>query len=254
MENQERYYHLNKYLKNKFGEKTLKICLDGGFTCPNRDGKVSTGGCIFCSSRGSGDHIYVEKNIPEQIRNYFSSYKSSRARKFIAFFQNFTNTYDTIENLKEKYDSALIDNRIVGLAIATRPDCINEKIVQLLQSYTDKYYVWVELGLQTSNDQTGKLINRGYDSFQFTQAVELLNHYKIDVVTHIMVGLPNENFDDLANTIDFINKHKIVGLKIHSTYIVENTILEKMYKNRYLPAYLFRLLFKYCSLYSNSYF
>lgn len=240
MENQERYRHLNKYLINKFGEKTLKICIDGGFNCPNRDGKVSTGGCIFCSSKGSGDHIRSTENISEQIKNYFASYKSTRARKFIAYFQNFTNTYDRVENLKLKYDSALIDDRIVALAIATRPDCINEEIVQLLKSYTDKYYVWVELGLQTSNDETGKLINRGYDSHQFTEAVNLLNRYDIDIVTHIMVGLPNENFNDIVNTVDFINKHKLAGLKIHSTYVVENTVLAEMYKNRYLHSPYFR--------------
>lgn len=240
MENQERYRHLNKYLINKFGEKTLKICIDGGFDCPNRDGKVSTGGCIFCSSRGSGDHIHSNKTISQQIKNYFASYKSARACKFIAFFQNFTNTYDSVDNLKLKYDSALIDNRIVALAIATRPDCINEEIVQLLKTYTNKYYVWVELGLQTSNNETAKLINRGYNNEQFTKAVNLLNTYGIDVVTHIMVGLPNENFDDIVNTVDFINTHQLAGLKIHSTYVVENTILAKMYKNRYLQTNYFK--------------
>ena len=239
MENQERYNHLNKYLRNKFGERTLKICIDGGFTCPNRDGVVSTGGCIFCSSKGSGEHIFTTENISEQIKNYFASYKSTRANKFIAYFQNFTNTYDTVENLKSKYDSALIDQRIVALAIATRPDCINEEIVRLLKNYTNQYYVWVELGLQTSNNETGKIINRGYDSKQFTKAVKLLNDYKIDVVTHIMVGLPNENFNDLTNTVNFINQHNIQGLKIHSTYIVNDTILAQMYEcGKYQPITL----------------
>lgn len=232
METQERYHHLNQYLKNKFGERTLKICINGNFTCPNRDGNVSTGGCIFCSSAGSGDHIKSAPNISEQIQNYFSSYKAERASKFIAYFQNFTNTYDTVENLKIKYDSALIDDRIVALAVATRPDSINENIAKLLKSYTKKYHVWVELGLQTSNNETGKIINRGYDSEQFTKAVELLNQYNIDVVAHIMVGLPNETFEDIKNTVDFLNKHDIQGLKIHSTYVVENTVLAQMYKNR----------------------
>ena len=236
MEMQERYNHLNQFFKNKFGEKTLKICIDGGFTCPNRDGKVSTGGCIFCSSKGSGVLLSSVKNISTQVQHYFKSYKSARASKFIAYFQNFTNTYDTVENLKLKYDSALIDDRIVALAIATRPDCITEEIAQLLKSYSKKYYVWVELGLQTSNDKTGKLINRGYDSSQFTEAVNLLNHYQIDVVTHIMVGLPSENFEDIAKTVDFLNLHEIAGLKIHSTYVVENTVLAEMYRNRYLQT------------------
>ena len=255
----ERYNHLNSYLKEKFGERTLKICIDGHFTCPNRDGSCSKNGCIFCSEKGSGEHILrihgnkqllnsldknahiksIKSSISKQIENYFNSYKSKRANKFIAYFQNFSNTYDNIENLKEKYDSALIDNRIVGLEIATRPDCINEDIVKLLKTYTKKYYVCVELGLQTSNDTTGKIINRGYNSEDFTNAVILLNKYDIDVVCHIMVGLPNENLTDLKNTVNFLNQHKLQGIKIHSTYVVKNTELEKMYNTRkYTPISL----------------
>lgn len=238
MENLERYKHLNKYLKDKFGERTLKICIDGGFTCPNRDGRVGYGGCAFCSERGSGEHIIAD-NISNQVKNYFTSYKAERANKFIAYFQNFTNTYDSIENLKMKYDSALIDDRIVALAIATRPDCISEDVCKLLKSYSEKYYVWVELGLQTSNENTGKVINRGYTDEQFSNAVSLLNKYNIDVVTHIMVGLPGENFDDIKNTVNFINNHSIQGLKIHSTYVVKNTRLADMYFNgKYTPISL----------------
>ena len=238
MEIKERYKHLNKYLKDKFGERTLKICIDGGFTCPNRDGNVGIGGCAFCSERGSGDHIKAS-DISTPVRNYFLSYKAERANKFIAYFQNFTNTYAPIDILKAKYDAALIDDRIVALAVATRPDCINEEVCKLLNSYSDKYYVWVELGLQTSNDTTGNLINRGYLSEQFSNAVSLLNKYNIDVVTHIMVGLPGENFEDLKNTVNFINYHNIQGLKIHSTYVVENTVLADMYaKGLYQPISL----------------
>lgn len=239
MENLKRYNRLTEYLKNKFGERTLKICIDGGFTCPNRDGTAGIGGCIFCSEHGSGDHLNSSKNIQAQIESYFSSYRSTRANKFIAYFQNFTNTYDTIANLKLKYDSALIDDRIVALAVATRPDCITEEVVKLLKSYSEKYYVWVELGLQTANDQTGMLINRGYSSKQFSDAVALLNKYKIDVVTHIMVGLPGETNDDLHNTVKFINNHNIQGLKIHSTYVIQNTKLAQMYYDgKYTPLEL----------------
>lgn len=230
MEINNRYNHLNDYFKKKFGERTLKICIDGGFTCPNRDGTVSTNGCIFCGNRGSGEHL-KPLNIPSQVQNFFNSYKAFRANKFIVYFQNFTNTYDTIENLKEKYDSALIDDRIVGISIATRPDCITEEICKLLNSYKNKYEIFVELGLQTSNDKTAKFINRGYDSKTFTKAVELLNKYKIETVVHIMVGLPNENLEDIKNTVNFINHHNIQGLKIHSTYIIENTELCNMYQN-----------------------
>ena len=255
----ERYKHLNSYLKEKFGERTLKICIDGHFTCPNRDGSCSKNGCIFCSEKGSGEHILringnkqllnsldknahiesVKSSISKQVENYFNSYKSKRANKFIAYFQNFSNTYDSIENLKEKYDAALINSKIVGLELATRPDCINEDIVKLLKTYTKKYYVCVELGLQTSNDSTGKIINRGYSSEDFTNAVALLNKYDIDVVCHIMVGLPNEDLTDLKNTVKFLNEHKLQGIKIHSTYVVKNTELEKMYDaGKYTPISL----------------
>ena len=141
--------------------------------------------------------------------------------------------------MKKKYDSALIDDRIVGISIATRPDCITEDIVQLLSTYTKHYYVEVELGLQTSNNETGILLNRGYTSEQFTQAVKLLNKYNIDVVAHIMVGLPNETKENLENTVNFINMHNIQGIKIHSTYVVKNTKLCEMYTSGlYIPMSL----------------
>ena len=232
----ERYRHLNEYYKEKFGERTLKICIDGGFTCPNRDGSLGYGGCIYCSEKGSGELINNVEGITEQVKYYFTTYRAERANKFIVYFQNFTNTYDTVENLKAKYDAALVDDRIVGLAIGTRPDCINEEIAKLLKTYTEKYYVCVELGLQTSNDELGKKINRCYTSKQFTEAVKILNKYNIDVVAHIMVGLPGETKQDIQNTVDFINKHKLQGVKIHSTYVVENTVLEEMYrKGEYIP-------------------
>ena len=235
----ERYKHLNTYLKEKFGERTLKICIDGGFTCPNRDGKCGVGRCIFCSERGSGEHISNLLTMSEQVKKHLSSYRGERANKFIVYFQNFTNTYDSIENLKAKYDASLIDSCIVGISVATRPDCITPEIVELLNSYTNKYYVSVELGLQTSNDNTAKYINRGYLSNEFTKATELLRNSDIDVITHIMIGLPNETFDDLKETIKFINKHDIQGLKIHSTYVVKNTKLEELYNNgSYVPISL----------------
>ena len=238
MENEKRYNVLNKYLKNKFGERTLKICVDGNFTCPNRDGSLSKTGCIFCSSLGSGEHLN-KIPIKDQVQLALNGYKSTRANKFIVYFQNFTNTYDTIENLKKKYDSALVDKRIVGLSIATRPDCITEDICKLLKSYTNKYYVSVELGLQTSSDKIGTIINRCYSTNQFKNATTLLNKYNIDVITHIMIGLPEETFKDIKNTVDLINSLNIQGLKIHSTYIVKNTKLEEMYrKKEYTPISL----------------
>jgi len=247
-----RYNRLNEYLKNKFGERTLKICIDGGFTCPNRDGTKAFGGCIFCSEKGSGEHIHSVPSISNQLENYFKSYKSKRANKFIAYFQNFTNTYDSIENLKIKYDSILSDERIVALAIATRPDCITEEIAKLLSGYSDKLYVWVELGLQTSNEITGQKLNRAYSNIDFSNSVKILNKYNIDVVTHIMVGLPNESHEDITNTINFINLHNIKGLKIHSTYIIKNTVLEKMYiNNDYIPLTLDNYIKEACYILEN---
>ena len=196
-------------------------------------------GCIFCSNRGAGEHLNNLLSIKDQVTSFLNSYRGERANKFIAYFQNFTNTYGTLEELKEKYDSALVDDRIVSLAVATRPDCITEDIAKLLQSYSNKYYVFVELGLQTSSDITAKLINRGYKSEDFTNAVNILNKYNIDVVTHIMVGLPNEIKNDLINTITFLNNHNIQGLKIHSTYIVKDTKLNNLYEmGKYLPISL----------------
>ena len=242
----ERYNKLNQYYKEKFGEKTLKICVDGGFTCPNRDGTCGNGGCIFCSEKGSGELIKnSSEDISRQIKEYFNSYRAKRANKFIVYFQNFSNTYDTIENLKRKYDSSLIDDRIVGISIATRPDCINEEIVKLIKSYSNKYFVSVELGLQTADDEIGKIINRGYTTNQFIKAVELLNEYDIDVIVHIMCGLPGEKRDgrsipeSIKNTVDLINKLNIQGLKIHSSYVVKNTKLNVMYENgEYIPITL----------------
>ena len=234
----ERYRHLNTYLKEKFGERTLKIPIDGGFTCPNRDGKVGTGGCIFCSKRGSGEHLNFTP-IDVQVKNFLESYRGLRANKFIVYFQNFTNTYDELENLKVKYDSALIDDRIVGINIATRPDCIDEDICKLISTYLNKYAVTVELGLETSNEEIAKLLNRGYKLEEFTNAVKLLKKYNIEIVVHIMLGLPNESIKDIKNTVKYINNLEINGIKIHSTYILKETVLEKWYnEGKYVPLKL----------------
>lgn len=242
----ERYNHLNTYLKEKFGERTLKICIDAGFTCPNRDGTKGVGGCIFCGERGSGEHL-KNIDIAEQVKKHLESYRGERANKFIVYFQNFTNTYDTIDNLKKKYNSALIDERIVGIQVATRPDCIDEDIAKLLHSYSIKYYVCVELGLQTVNETTGKLINRCYTNDDFVNAVNILRKYNIDVVTHIMVGLPGESHEDIVNSVNFVNNLDIQGLKIHSTYVTNDTKLNKMYEEgTYSPISLDYYLDELC--------
>lgn len=231
-----RYNHLNSYLKDKFGSRTLKVCVDGGFTCPNRDGKVSFGGCIFCGDMGAGDLIKyrsgcVYQSIVNQINGFLNSYRGERAEKFIVYFQSFTNTYDTIDNLKKKYDTALASSdKFVGLEVATRPDCIDEEVAKLLASYKDKYYVCVELGLQTASDDIGKLINRGYTTEDFANAVKVLKKYDIDIVAHIMVGLPKETIKSVEDTVDFVNKCGVNGVKLHSTYVMKNTKLAQMYE------------------------
>ena len=214
----KRYNQFNDWLKQKFGERTLKICIDGGFSCPNRDGTKGCGGCIFCGERGSGENT-KRIDIEAQVKNHLNSYKGTRANKFIAYFQNFSNTYASVDVLREKYNSALIDDRIVALSVATRPDCINEDVAKLLAEYKEKYYVYVELGLQTSNEIVAEKFNRGYSNEEFIKAVKILNKYNIDVVTHIMVGLPYEEESDIKSTVDFINSQNIMGVKIHSTYI-----------------------------------
>lgn len=224
-----RYNNAREYFKHKYGERVLKICIDGGFTCPNRDGTKGLGGCIFCGERGSGEKL-CSSSVKTQIENYFNSYKAGRANKFIVYFQNFSGTYENPDKLLQIYKSALIDKRIVAINIGTRPDCIDAKIIDVLKEVNQLTDLTIELGLQTSNEDIGKIINRKYTNDDFTNAVRLLNEANIDVVAHIMIGLPNETHEDVMNTIKFINSHKLLGVKLHSTYVIEGTVLAQMYK------------------------
>lgn len=216
-----------------FGSKSYKVCVDGGFTCPNRDGTCGTGGCVFCGERGAGEFI-TGNGIREQISSAMEKARlKHRAEKFIVYFQNFTNTYAPVPVLRAKYDSALADGdpRIVGLAIGTRADCVSEEIADLLAEYARKYYLQIELGLQTSDDQTARRINRGYESKRFTQAVEILRQRNLNVVTHILLGLPGETKEHIIRTVDFLNRHDIQGIKIHSLYVLAGTRLAQQYQN-----------------------
>lgn len=229
--NGKRYHSLNYFLRNKFnGQKTFKISLDAGFTCPNRDGKVAKGGCIFCSERGSGDFAGDRlSSIDEQFTDIKEMMnKKWKDGKYIAYFQAYTNTYAPVEVLKEKYDEALAQENVVGLAIATRPDCLEEDVLDLLEEYSKKLYTWVELGLQTSNDNTATFINRGYKLEVFKKAVEELHKRNIDVVAHIIFGLPGESKEDMLNTIKYISKLPIKGVKMHLLHVMKNTRLEKL--------------------------
>ncbi|MBE5735525.1 MAG: TIGR01212 family radical SAM protein [Clostridiales bacterium] len=223
-----RYNKLADYYRARFGERVLKICVDGGFTCPNRDGSKGSGGCIFCSAKGSGEHIRYA-NVSEQVSRHLSSYRGDRANKFIVYFQNFTNTYAPVVDLKKIYDSALVSDKIIGLSIATRPDCVNDEVISLLKSYTDRYYVMVELGLQTANENIRKGLNLNYSVSDFVNATKLLREVGIDVVAHIILGLPGEKQSSIDSTIDLLNNSGVAGVKIHNLYVLKNTVCENMY-------------------------
>lgn len=222
------------YLKKRFGKRTLKICVDGNFTCPNRDGTKGIGGCIFCGSSGSGENIKGKcedtlDSIKNQVNLFLNSYRGLRAEQFIIYFQSFSGTYDSMENLKKKYDMALSQSsKIIGLEVATRPDLIDDDVSRLLASYKSKYYVCVELGLQTTNLEIADKINRCYSNEDFARACKILKSYGIDVVAHIMVGL-NESDDDLISTVKFINNLGVNGVKIHNTFVLKDTKLGQMY-------------------------
>lgn len=240
-ENQELYYSLNNYLKNKFGQKVIKLSLDGGFTCPNRDGKISRTGCIFCSEKGSGDFAAKRTQpIAEQIK----SQKELLSRKwpkalYIAYFQAFTNTYAPVEILEKKYREAISQPNIVGIDIATRPDCIDENVINLLKEISKETYVCVELGLQTSNEKTAEFINRGYKNNVFQNTVKLLNSAEIDTVCHIILNLPGENYNDMLNSVKFACSCGIKGIKLQMLNILKGTPLEQIYLKE--PFKLFTL-------------
>ncbi len=230
------YNNLSTYFRKMHGKRLKKICIDGGFTCPNRDGKIGTGGCIFCGERGSGEHI-EKRSIKEQVDSALSA--AADDELFVAYFQNFTNTYAPCEVLKSRYDEALSDKRIVHLAIGTRPDCIDEEVAALIASYRERVGVWVELGLQTANNKTAIAINRGYDSSCFERAVKILEKYEIPVCVHLIVGLPGESEEDIKRSCEFLSRFNIWGVKIHSIYVMRGTRLHEMYeRGEYEPPSL----------------
>jgi radical SAM protein (TIGR01212 family) len=225
------YQSINYFLREKFGQKVFKISLDGGFSCPNRDGTVSNGGCIFCSERGSGDFagnrcFSISKQF-EDVKKVME--KKWKAGKYIAYFQAYTNTYDSVENLRLKYEEALKQEGVVAIAIATRPDCLGEDVLDLLEELSKKVYVWVELGLQTINEETARVINRGYSLKTFEKGLFNLKSRGIDVVVHCIFGLPGETKGDMLNTIRYIARNEINGVKFHLLHLMSGTPLEKLY-------------------------
>lgn len=242
MNNEKHYITLNNYLKWRFNHKVFKIALNGNFTCPNRDGKISKSGCIFCSEKGSGDFA-GEKSL--SFREQFSSIKEMMEEKwsngyYIAYLQANTNTYDTLENLRKKYFEIInLDQKIKIFSIATRPDCINNEIVDLLKEINERVEVWIELGFQTSNEKTANFINRGYKNDCLVNAVNKLHQANISTIVHIINGLPYDTFDDMLETVRFLNKLPISGIKIHMLHVMKNTPLAKIYENN--PFHLLSL-------------
>lgn len=237
--NNDKFYKLNSFLKENFKEKIYKVSLDGGFTCPNRDGKISNKGCLFCSDKGSGEFAGDRcKTITTQIDEQIDFMKDKiGSSKVIAYFQNFTNTYGDIEYLRKIYYEALNHEKVIGIAIATRPDCLSDDVINLLDEINKKYFLWVELGLQTANDSIGKIINRGYDTTVYIDSCRILNEKNIKFVTHMIVGLPNEEKKDLYDTIDLINSVKSWGIKIHLLYILKNSKLLNYYQQNPFKIY-----------------
>lgn len=228
------YKTANEYYKEKFGLKVYKLSLDGGFTCPNRDGSISTGGCIFCSALGAGEFAESGTDITEQLERAKKRVEAKlKNGKYIAYFQSFTNTYAPTERLKELYYEAIKPDYIVGLNIATRPDCLPDDVIELLKDLNKIKPVTVELGLQTSNDEVAEYINRGYKSAVYKNAVSRLKNAGIEVITHIIIGLPNDN---PVLTTKFAINCGTDGVKFHLLHILKNTRLADEYKKGIVSA------------------
>ncbi len=228
--NDKRYYDLKSYWRNLFGCNVHKLQIDAGFTCPNRDGHVATGGCIYCDGRGS--KLRQQGALPRittQIKSG-KKYYTGKADKFIAYFQTFTNTYAPIDKLKLIYDEALNEENVIGLSIGTRPDCLPAETIELLSDYARKYHVWVELGLQSIHDKTLQLINRGHNVQQFFDTVKALDGTGINICVHIIIGLPGESDKDILQTAHTLASLPISGIKIHSLLALQGTALGEMYQ------------------------
>lgn len=227
-----KYTSLNQYLKVRFGTKIYKIALDGGFTCPNRDGTLGTRGCIFCSKGGSGDFAESRKlSIYDQIeqgkRKVANKIKDG---KYIAYFQAFTNTYSSVDRLQGLYMQAIEHEDIVALSIGTRPDCLSEEVIELLERLNKIKPIFVELGLQTIHEDTAKYIRRGYELSVYDDAVRRLHKAGLNVVTHLIIGLPNETKDDMLKSVEYVCR-VTDGIKLQLLHILKGTDLEAQYND-----------------------
>lgn len=225
------YTTLNSFLKEKFGCKVYKIALSGGMSCPNRDGTISNVGCIFCSNVGSGDFA-ADASLPiyQQIEAAKDKVSAKiKDGKYIAYFQSFTNTYGNIEYLRKIFTEAINHPDIVALSIGTRPDCLPQEVLELLDELNHIKPVWIELGLQSIHENTAKYINRGYPLSTFNEAVKNLNKINVDVIVHLIIGLPNESCEDILASVRYVSSMNIAGIKLQLLHVLKNTPLEKDY-------------------------
>jgi uncharacterized protein len=225
------YLDLKTHLNRRFGERVQKIILDAGLTCPNRDGRVGLGGCLYCNPRGSGTGAWAEGFSLSQQLQAGAARLSRRygARRFIAYFQSFSNTYAPLPRLKALYDEALAFPGVAGLSIGTRPDCLPDAVLDLLADYARRDPVWLELGLQSAHDETLSLINRGHDVACFTDAVQRAASRGLEIVAHVILGLPGEGPSEMAATTRYLAALPLQGVKIHLLYVIRGTGLERLY-------------------------
>ncbi|MCR5483176.1 MAG: TIGR01212 family radical SAM protein [Bacilli bacterium] len=228
----KRYYTLNYFYKTKFNSKVFKVSLNGGFTCPNKDGSKGTGGCIYCSPSGSGDFA---GNIKDNLVKQFNEVRDIMLKKwpdakYIAYFQANSNTYGPVEELKEKYESVINLPGVIGISIATRPDCFNKEIYDYIEELSKKTYLTIELGLQTIHEKTLNIINRGHTTKEFEECYYELKRRNINVIVHIINGLPGETKKDMIETAKYLNNLKVDGIKIHMLHVTKNTKLADMYE------------------------
>ncbi|MEI7637930.1 MAG: TIGR01212 family radical SAM protein [Syntrophus sp. (in: bacteria)] len=231
--NSKRYYDLKSFWRNRFGCKVYKLPIDAGFTCPNRDGQTAVGGCIYCDGRGSKlRQAGPLPSVTEQIRKGMAYYTVHRqAGNFIAYFQTFTNTYGDLEHLKRLYDEALAQPNVLGLSIGTRPDCVPDAVLDLLENYTKTHHIWLELGLQSIHDRTLTLLNRGHNREIFLDTVQRIQGRGILLCVHIIVGLPGETHEDILGTARVLAGLPIQGIKIHSLLALQGTVLGSLYES-----------------------
>lgn len=229
----KRYHTWNSHLKEQFGEKVFKVALDGGFDCPNRDGTVAHGGCTFCTVSGSGDFAQSRLDpLPIQMRKGIDKMhgKWPHTTKYIAYFQNFTNTHAPVEILRHRYEQVVNEEGVVGIMIATRPDCLPDETIEYLAELNERYYLWVELGLQTVHEETSRMINRAHDYQTYVDAVAKLRKHNIPVCTHLINGLPGETHEMMMESAKrMILDSDIQGVKLHLLHLMKNTKMIRDY-------------------------